>query len=145
MKNRWRKWDPNILVQRKYFTKKMVEDEDGLHIFFISVEDDDDSKLRMEFPGMVYAYRSMEELSALETINQVVDEDGHWMAPEWTFFIVEESSYVDEVKSNSKGIYADYDLIHFAVMAGESLTEVITDMLPYVMEGWEDDGTFPSP
>ena len=38
--------------------------------------------------------------------------------------------YIDEAKNNSKGIYSDYDLIHFAVMAGKSLFEVITDMPP---------------
>lgn len=135
MADQWIKWEPNISVQRKYFIRKIVDDETGLHVFCIGTENH--SKIRMEFPGLVYAYRSTMELSALETIDHVVDENGYWMASEWTFFIVEESSYIDEVKNNSKGIYSDCDLIHFAVMAGESLLEVITDMPPHFVEGWE--------
>lgn len=139
MKDQWIKWQPNISVQRKYFIKKIVDDESGLHVFLVSVEDN--SKICIEFPGIVYAYRSVDELSALGTMDHVVDEKGHFMASDWTFFLVEKSSYIDIIKNSSKGVYFDYDLIHFAVISGESLLEVITDMLPHFIEGWENGDT----
>lgn len=66
----------------------------------------------------------------------LVDEKGDSMASDWIFFLVEKSSYFDLIKNSSKGVYLDYDLIHFAVISGESLLEVITDMLPHFIEGW---------
>lgn len=135
MIDQWIKWEPNISVQQKYFIKKIVDDESGLYIFLISTEDD--SQICIEFPGAVYAYRSMDELSALGTMDHVVDEEGHFIASDWTFFLVEKSSYAEEIKDSSKGVYSDYNLIHFAVISGESLFEVITDMLPHFIEGWK--------
>lgn len=133
MKDQWIKWVPNISVQPKYFIKKIVDDENGLYVFLVSIEDD--SSICMEFPGTVYAYRSMDELSALGTMDHVVDETGHFMASDCTFFLVEQSSYVETIKAGSKGVYSDYDLIHFVVLSGESLFEVITDMLPHITKG----------
>lgn len=133
MKDQWIKWVPNISVQPKYFIKKIVDDENGLYVFLVSIEDD--SSICMKFPGTVYAYRSLDELSALGTMDHVVDETGHFMASDWTFFLVEQSSYVETIKAGSKGVYSDYDLIHLVVLAGESLFEVITDMLPYITKG----------
>ncbi|MEG2013820.1 MAG: hypothetical protein RR063_11555 [Anaerovoracaceae bacterium] len=98
---------------------------------------EDKSKIYIEFPGMVYAYRSMDELSALETMDHVVDETGNFMASDWSFFLVENSSYIDLIKKSSKGVYSDYEFIHFAVISGESLLEVITDMIPKFHQGWE--------
>jgi len=139
MKDQWIKWSPNIPVQRKYYITRIDDNVDGMYVYFVSTEDH--SKIRMYFPGIVYAYRTALELSALETLDHVVAEDGHWMGAEWTFFLVENSSYIDEMINNSKGIYADYDLKHFAVVSGESILEVITEVLPTFIEGWEDTGT----
>ena len=135
MIDQWVKWKPNILVQKKYFIKKIVDDESGLYVFLFSTEDN--SRICIEFPEAVYAYRSMDELSAFGTMDHVVDEKGHFMASNWTFFLVKKSSYVEKIKDSSKAVYFDYNLIHFAVISGELLLEVITDVLPHFIEGWK--------
>ena len=50
--------------------------------------------------------------------------------------IGQNSSYAREVAKNSYDVYSFDSLIHIAIISGESLFEIITDMLPEVEEGW---------
>jgi hypothetical protein len=134
VENIWEKWIPNIGVKRKYYIHSIVDNFNGLYVFLFDT--DDSSKINVQFPGRVYAYRSVEELAALSYLESVNDKNGNWMASEWTFFVVQNSSYAREVAKNSYDVYSFDSLIHIAIISGESLFEIITDMLPEVEEGW---------
>lgn len=135
MENNWKAWIPNHDLEKKYFVCKTVDDEDGLHLFLISV--DYKKKICVQFPGMVYAYRNRLELAALRTLDKITDKTGAFKASDWTFFVVENSTYAKEIAEESQDIYSFSQLIHFAVVAGQVLFEIITDALPILTEGWE--------
>ena len=135
MENDWNIWIPDDDLEKKYYISKAVDDEDGLRLFLISV--DDDKKLCVQFPGMVYAYRNRLELAALATLDKIADKTGTFKASDWTFFVVEHSTYAKEVAEESQDIYSSSQLIHFAIVGGQALFEVITDALPIITEGWE--------
>ena len=131
MENNWKAWIPHHDLENKYFICKVVDDEDGLQLFHIS--NDYTKKICVQFPGMVYAYRNRLELAALCTLDKIEDKTRGFLASDWTFFVVENSAYAKE----SQDIYPFSQLIHFAIVGGQALFEVITDALPIITEGWE--------
>lgn len=135
MENDWKAWIPHHDLEKKYFISKMVDDEDGLLLFLISV--DYKKKICVRFPGMVYAYRNRLELAALCTLDKIEDKTRAFTASDWTFFVVENSAYTKEIAKESQDIYSFSQLIHFAIVGGQALFEIITDVLPVITEGWE--------
>ncbi len=135
LESNWKAWVPNCDLERKYFICKAVDDEDGLHLLLIS--NDYKKKICVQFPGMVYAYRNRLELAALCTLNEVIDKTKAFDVSDWTFFVVENSAYAREIAKESQDIYPFSKLIHFAVVGGQALFEVITDALPIITQGWE--------
>ena len=81
-----------------------------------------------------YAYRNRLELAALCTLDELTDKTGAFKASDWTFFVVENSAYAKEIAKESHDIYPFSQLIHFAVVGGQALFEVITDALPIITE-----------
>lgn len=94
-------------------------------------------KICVQFPGMVYAYRNRLELAALCTLDKIEDKTRGFLASDWTFFVVENSAYAKEIAKESQDIYPFSRLIHFAIVGGQALFEVITDALPIITEDWE--------
>lgn len=135
MENNWKAWIPSHDLEKKYFISKVVDDEDGLQLFLISV--DYKKQICVQFPGMVYAYRNRLELAASATLDKITDETGVLTASDWTFFVVENSSCAKEIAEESQDIYPFSQLIHFAVVGGQALFEIITDALPVISEGGE--------
>ena len=135
MENIWKAWIPNYHVEKKYFISKINDDENGLQLFLIS--NDYTQKICVQFPGMVYAYRNRLELAALCTLDKIEDTARAFSASDWTFFVVENSAYAKEIAKESQDIYPFSQLIHFAIVGGQALFEVITDALPIITKGWE--------
>lgn len=135
MENNWKTWIPHYDLENKYFICKVVDDEDGLQLFLIS--NDYTKKICVQFPGMVYAYRNRLELAALCTLDKIEDKTRGFLASDWTFFVVENSAYAKEIAKESQDIYPFSRLIHFAIVGGQALFEVITDALPIITEDWE--------
>lgn len=135
MVNNWKAWIPDQDLDNKYFVCKVVDDADGLRLFLIS--NDYKKKICVQFPGMVYAYRNRLELAALRTLNEVADNTGAFKVSDWTFFVVENSAYANEIAKDSQDIYPFSQLIHFAVVGGQALFEAITDTLPVIIQGWD--------
>lgn len=135
MENNWKAWIPHHDLENKYFICKVVDDEDGLQLFLIS--NDYTKQICVQFPGMVYAYRTRLELAALCTLDKIEDKTRGFLASDWTFFVVENSAYAKEIAKESQDIYPFSQLIHFAIVGGQALFEVITDALPIITEGWE--------
>lgn len=77
------------------------------------------------------------ELAALATLDGIPETSGAATAADWTFFVVENSAYARAVAEESQEIYPFSQLIHFAVVGGQALFEVITDELPILTEGWK--------
>ena len=135
MENNWKAWIPHHELENKYFICKAVDDEDGLQLFLIS--NDYTQKICVQFPGMVYAYRNRLELAALRTLDKIEDKTRGFSASDWTFFVVENSAYAKEIAKESQGIYSFSQLIHFAIVGGQVLFEVMTDALPVITQGLE--------
>lgn len=134
----WTIWRPSLSIHRKYDVFQSVEDPDGLRILLSSTEDT--SKITVQFPGSVYAYRSTEELAALETINQIEakERERTYLASDWTFFVVKNSSYAKQVERASRGIYPADTLIHVALVTGTHLMAVLTSLMPQIVSGWNE-------
>ena len=134
----WTIWHPQIPIHRKYDVIGLIENPDRLQILLSSIEDV--SQITVQFPGFVYAYRSTVELAALETINQIKATEGKqtYTASDWTFFIVENSSYAKQIERASQGIYPASALIHFVIVAGTCLIEVLTSLMPEIVSGWNE-------
>lgn len=86
---------------------------------------------------MVYAYRNRLELGVLSTLDKVVDKPGTVEASNWIFFVVENSDYAREIAEESQDIYPVSQLIHFVLVGGQALFEVITDTYLLLQKVWK--------
>lgn len=133
--NTWKAWALDRDLEKKYFVSKLIDDEDGLRLHLVCTGNE--KKITLRFPGMVYAYRNRLELAALRTLGEVTEQGDIRTASDWTFFIIENSTFSKEIAEESQDIYPFSQLIHFAVAAGQVLVEVITDAIPTLSDGWE--------
>lgn len=130
----WKKWKPDcgFELKRKYHTEKMIDEEGELCIYLRDL--DWTHHVKIEFPGFVHAYRNTEELIQLEYEGVVMDEEGNYLMSEWTFFIVENSSYQSWAGKESMGIYDPSALVHFAIIDDLTFFEVLTELPPRITE-----------
>ena len=135
MKEYWEKWQPSIAVSRRYDLIKLEKDNDGFRLFVDST--DDNSRIKIQFAGRIYAYRSTMELAGLSNFNKMNDKNGTNIVSDGTFFIVQNSNYVKKIEADSGVIFPTSQLIHFAIIASTTYEEIITDQLPEILQGWD--------
>lgn len=133
---RWEKWslDYNIEIKPKYFIHGILDDLNGLRVYLCDFYGD--SSITILFSGFVYSYRYNEEQAILRTLSEVSAKFGRDFLSTWTFFVVHNSRYAEQIDFTSQGIYSAKDLIHFNIVDGDGVLEVITDAYPQIVEGW---------
>lgn len=134
----WTIWEPQnkIRLGRGYWLDKAIQDSEGFQLFLAKYPDDSlgEPYIRVEFPGCIYAYKYQEEQSALITLSNVVNESGDWLARKATFFIVQNSKFLENILYESCGTVQRDRLIHFAIVGSNEVFDVVTDHYPEVLK-----------
>lgn len=136
MSQYWKMWVPDceFSLAPRYFMNSVVDNPDGMYIFLSAGEAE--SRVTIQFPGRVLAYRTSVSLAALRSRMAFVDENQLPIKEDPSFLLVENSEYAGSIEWDSQGIFNAHQLVHFVLNAEDGIFEVITELLPKIVQGW---------
>lgn len=131
MSEQWERWEPIRSLSSKYYIESI---SDSIKCFKITLCESDDERKKVEvvFEDSVHAYRSTDESFNLKTINTLDEQYGTKFYSNWTFFKVNNSEYTNWLSKQSYGIADSQPLIHFCLIASDSIVDVIAAYEPKI-------------
>jgi len=129
MEEKWTRWEPASNLAQKYYIHSISDTIDG---FFIKLfeENNKKKKIKITFEDSVNSYRNTNESYRLKTIDHLDTYNADKRC--WTFFKVNNSSYLQWFLEESYGIYDDFPFIHFSFVGVESILDVIAKYEPKI-------------
>ncbi|MCA9508849.1 MAG: hypothetical protein KC505_10555 [Myxococcales bacterium] len=126
MQEKWVKWEPlNGLMQKYYVDTVSTSIECCLKIVLID-EQNSAKKVHLVFEKFVAAYRYAHESFMNDLIFNLRESHGKSFYAEWTFFKVENSTYIEWLTEKSEGTFMPKDYIHFSLVCGDVVLDVIS-------------------
>lgn len=132
MQEKWTKWEPISNLAKKYYVKFISEDTKDKYKILLSDTENNKNKILISWPLGVDAHRSTDESYTLATINFLDKQYGTEFYGDWTFFKIENSSYLRWLSEQSYGISEEYNLTHFCILAADSMIDVINNYEPTI-------------
>jgi hypothetical protein len=124
MEDNWIQWKPAENLQAKYYIEALCDSLQGFKIVLSDVNDRN-KRVLINFRTSAYAYRRTDETSRYRLILQLKEKYGGSFYGNCSLFKVENSSYVKWVIEESEEIVADREFLHFCIIAGDSVLDII--------------------
>lgn len=125
----YRIWDVPKIRKKTTNIEKLILNDDMLELFFFT--DNVAEKVKLSFKSNVAAYQIIEESYDYRRTDELHSRYGEEFVVDNTFFIVDESVFLHQIKLSNKQITDKF--FHFAVSANYSYIDVITDTMPEVI------------
>ena len=123
--NKWTKWIPLDGLSKKYSLESIVDNEGLVNIVLIDIADDK-KKLHIDFHNpRVFSYKKTDLRFKKHTLNELDKIYGSTFTNEWTFFKINNSSYVQELMKKSYEIFGIDISLHIIFLTTDTLLEVI--------------------
>jgi len=124
MNETWIQWKPIENLAPKYDIDSIV---DTINTFTIVLSEMDNPQKRLEvhFDSGVAAYRLTKEIYWQNSLHKLDEKYGEDFYGHWTFFKVENSSYLSWLSKESFEISDSRVFVHFAFLGADSILEVI--------------------
>lgn len=119
----WVQWNPQPGLAKMYILKNFVDDVNSFEIFFVDALDVS-KKIRVIFEAGGLVYRQTKISFKKKTLRALREQHGQDFL-DWTFFKVNNSSYVQWLTKQACEIYPANDFAHFVFLTGDSILEVI--------------------
>ena len=127
---RWSRWEPIEGLDPKYYVIELIDGYDGVKIRLMS---DRDQSLGVELLfEAAWAYRVSEEGLRLDLMEQLSLKYGDVFYTKWTFFKVQDSSYLDWLSKESYDTSYGYQMTHYCLMSMESVVDIGAGVEPIV-------------
>ncbi len=120
----YKKWLPIEGAPKKLYCEGIHDDYEGLRIL-LKGEEAQSSILRLSFDS-VFAYRNIDEGYLLRTLNKM-DNPG-----ESTFYIVENSTWIEWFNEESYGTLENSKITHYAIYTPNDCIDLLTEYEPKV-------------
>lgn len=127
----WERWQPKTEISQKYYVDSILDNIKGLKII-LSDSENEDSKIEIIFDDSVHAYRSTDESYRQKAINYIDEKYGTKFYSEWTLFKLTNSEYLEWISNQSFGIADSEELIHFSIVAVDSIIDIIATYEPKI-------------
>ena len=131
MTEKWTRWEPIQGLSEKYYIDSVMDTVDGFTIF-LSDAKDEEKKVKVFFKDSVDVYRSANESFRYQLIVELKEKYGSDFYGDWTFFKVENSSYVQWLLEQSAGIADGIMFTHFSFIASDSVLDILDPVEPKV-------------
>lgn len=128
---KWTQWKPLPNLAHKYLIENVNDHKNGLSII-LSEYKNESVKLHLEFEGIVESYTKTDETFIGSTLSNLENRYGGSFYGDWTFFKVENSSSIRLLSEQSYGIADSRDLMHFSILAIDSMLDIITGSEPKI-------------
>lgn len=131
MQEHWTRWEPISNLSKKYYIESISDSMEGFKVLLFEAENPE-KKVLVSFSDSVEAFRSTNESYTFLTIDSLAEKYGSKFFSEWTFFKIENSKYLQWISEQSYGISESYNLIHFCLVATDSIVDIIDTGEPKV-------------
>jgi len=128
---KWIKWEPITNLSDTYYIDSIIDDCDGLKIV-LSESKNEHNKLSIIFESSVDFYAKTDETFVGSIINELNQLYGTKFYSEWTFFKRINSDHIQQLSKQSYGIADSRNLIHFSIIATDSILDVIAAYEPKI-------------
>lgn len=122
--NLYSTWCPETGLSGRVIVEKITDDDEGLSIFLRLVNDTNSRKCKLIFDPYV-AYRNLDESYR----NKTFSEHGGF---ENSLNLVENSSWLAWLHTESQGYYAGIEIKHYAIITDADFIDVLTEFPPEV-------------
>ena len=131
MSEKWAKWEPVSGLAEKYDIDSIIDDIESFRML-LATGDESKKKVRVIFEESVDAYRRSDEALRVDLIGDLRQQYGGNFYGKWTFFKVENSTYLRWISEQSCTIADSLPYMHFAFIAGNFVVDVIAFYEPKV-------------
>lgn len=133
MAEQWVRWEPTPGLSAKYTIVAVIDDESAFSVR-LAQETKHTELIRVLFPMSVDAYRYTDESFRVSTIQQLNTTPDARCYPDWTFFRVYHSRYIQWLSEQSHS-FSDYlPLIHFALIDSAGILDIVAPYEPEIEE-----------
>jgi hypothetical protein len=133
MDETWERWKPEVELSQKYYIDTVIDNIKGLNIL-LSDSENEDLKVEIIFSNSVHAYRSTDESCRQKMLNYIDEKYGKIFYSQWTLFKVINSEYSEWICKQSFGIVESENLIHFSIVAVDSIIDIIAAYEPQIIK-----------
>lgn len=138
MTEQWTRWEPIPNLAPKYNINEINFNKKGLNI--ILMEDElDNNIVEISFKKPIIAYTRTDESFILSLLCNLAKVYGDDFYGKWTFLKVTDSHYIQRISETLRHTISDSScLMHFVLMAGNDMVDIISDYEPEVsMRTWD--------
>jgi len=133
MSEQWIQWKPAVNLEGKYFVESICDMLDGLHIIFDpSEKSKNPKKLKFFFEYSVKSFRIADESCRTQMLFDLKNIYGDNFYGNWTFFKIENSSYLKWLSEQSCTITDYLSMQHICCIAGNSVLDLATGYEPEI-------------
>lgn len=129
MSEKWIRWEPIPNLENKYYVESILDNFNSLSIILASYHKQE--KVIVSCESSVDAFKTTYESFRQKTIYEMSQKYGGDVL-NWTFYKVEDSSYLQWLSEESYTLTDALLFSHYALIAGESIVDIITGNEPTV-------------
>ena len=131
MTEQWTRWEPISGLTLKYNIDIVSENAEKFEMI-LSGYTDATNKVRVLFENSVCAYRSADETYRYKLIVDLTEAYGKDFYGDWTFFTVNNSSYLRWLSEESYGTSDERQLKHFSFIGADLIVDIADPSEPRV-------------
>jgi hypothetical protein len=122
----WQRWEPISGLSEKYYVMSV---EDSFTLFELRLCDvqDPTKQLRVFCHDSVDAYSCAATTARQNTLKRLAAEYGNNFCTQWTFFMVLNSSYVQQLSAQSHEFYRAQWFSHFVIIGTNMMIEMVNN------------------
>lgn len=131
MNEQWSKWEPISGLEGKYSLEQLSEGIHGFEIILINAQDTT-KKIKLLWKNWVQSYAKTRRAQVIDTKAFLDQKYGSDFYNNWSFFIVEDSTYLKKLSEESWKLSDAYEVMHFALITQDSIINIIPTYEPEV-------------
>ncbi len=129
MKENWIKWNPLNLPEGDYFVTKFLQNINGTEITL----SDESNNISILFDGVIPLVRTSIEGIRMRTWGEVQQKyNNKCFFRNWFLYKIENSKLTKWAEEESCGFYSSEQLLHFCVVTGEDVIDVLSKFEPNI-------------
>lgn len=132
MIEQWTRWEPIEGLEGKYDVEFIVNNLKEFTMLLVNPYNTE-TKIQVIFENSVNAYTKTNESYRQRIVSDLSDEYGSDFYGAWTFFKVNNSTYLRSLLQQPSGSINSSKFIHFAFVAYDSIIDVIATYEPKVI------------
>ena len=131
MHEKWIKWEPVEALAPLYYIDEIHDTMAGFTIKLSEYKDEKKGVILL-FENGIEGYRNADESFRYKTILYLHKQYGDSFLGQWTFFKVQNSSYIQWLLEESCGTNYSLSLTHFSFFTGNDVLDVVSTDEPTV-------------